>query len=113
MTLFSFLGLENEGFFDPWQLLAAIREKNITIGVNYVQAEVEGFRTNKDIRLSEGAGIEADVKSRRFSGVFVRPKMAGSSARPIETYQIINCAGPWAGNIAEMAGIGRNLRIIS
>jgi hypothetical protein len=92
-------------------LLSALREKNITLGVNYYQAEVEGFRTAKDPRLSEGNGIELDVNMRRFSGVFVKPKMAGASARPIETYQIVNCAGPWAGDIAEMAGIGKNLKM--
>lgn len=36
-------GLENEGIFDTWQLLSAIREKNITLGVQYVKGEVEGF----------------------------------------------------------------------
>lgn len=99
-------GLENEGFYDPWQLLSALREKNITLGVVYVQGEVEGFRFHKDVRYSESVGIETDVKSRRISGAFVKPKMIGASARPIETYQIINCGGPWAGQICEMAGIG-------
>jgi FAD-dependent oxidoreductase domain-containing protein 1 len=101
-----FLGLENEGFYDPWQLLSALREKNITLGVLYVQGEVEGFRFHKDPRFSDAVGIEADIKSRRISGAYFRPKMSGSSARPIETYQIINCAGPWSGQICEMAGIG-------
>lgn len=100
------LGLENEGFFDPWQLLSGLREKNITLGVTYVQGEVEGFRTAKDMRYSEAVGLEGDVKSRRISGAFIKPKLVGASARPIETYQIINCAGPWSGQIAEMAGIG-------
>jgi len=105
-------GLENEGFFDPWQLLSALREKNITIGVNYVQGEVEGFRTAKSVLYSESVGIDGDVKSRRMSGVYVKPKMVGASARPIETYQIINCAGPWAGQICEMAGIGKGTGIL-
>lgn len=105
----SSLGLENEGFYDPWQLLSALREKNITLGVLYVQGEVEGFRFHKDSRFSEAVGIEVDLKSRRISGAYFKPKMSGSSARPIETYQIINCAGPWAGQVCEMAGIGKLL----
>lgn len=32
--------------------------------------------------------------------------MTDASARPIRTNFIVNAAGPWAGNIAEMAGIG-------
>lgn len=104
--LISVLGLENEGFFDPWQLLAALREKNITLGVQYIQGEVEGFRTHRDVRYSEAIGVENHVKTRRMSGAFIKPKMVAGSARPVETYQIINCAGPWAGEICEMAGIG-------
>ncbi|KAI6190960.1 putative fad oxidoreductase [Aphelenchoides bicaudatus] len=106
-------GLENEGFFDPWQLLAALREKNITLGVLYVQGEVEGFRFHKDPRFSDAVGIEEDIKSRRMSGVYFKPKMSGSSARPIETYQVINCAGPWTGQICEMAGIGKGTGVLS
>lgn len=33
--------------------------------------------------------------------------MTGASARPIECFQIINAAGPWSGEIAKMAGIGK------
>lgn len=36
-------GLENEGWFDPWSLLSALREKNLTIGVHYIKAKVAGF----------------------------------------------------------------------
>lgn len=32
--------------------------------------------------------------------------MTGASARPIRCYQMINAAGPWAGEIGNMAGIG-------
>lgn len=38
--------------------------------------------------------------------------MTDASARPIRAYQIINCAGPWAGKIAEMAGIGTLLLLL-
>lgn len=32
--------------------------------------------------------------------------MTDASARPIRTHFVVNAAGPWAGKIAEMAGIG-------
>ena len=37
------LGLDNEGWFDPWSLLVAFRKKNIAMGVEYVTAEARGF----------------------------------------------------------------------
>jgi FAD-dependent oxidoreductase domain-containing protein 1 len=37
----------------------------------------------------------------------VRAQMTDASARPIRAHMIVNCAGPWAGKIAEMAGIGK------
>jgi len=36
-------GLENEGIVDPWQLLSAVREKNITLGVQYIKARIRNF----------------------------------------------------------------------
>lgn len=41
--LFPTLGLENEGIFDTWQLLSALREKNLTLGVRYLKGEMEGI----------------------------------------------------------------------
>ncbi|KAL6724782.1 hypothetical protein Aduo_019639 [Ancylostoma duodenale] len=108
------LGLENEGTFDTWQLLSAIREKNITLGVQYVKGEVEGFQFERHRTRAEPHAMEdhevADqekLRSQRITGVFVRPQMSDTSARPIRTHLIVNAAGPWAGKIAELAGIGK------
>ena len=37
------LGLEKEGWFDPWLLLNAFRQKGLSMGVDYVAAEAIGF----------------------------------------------------------------------
>jgi len=37
------LGLENEGWFDPWLLLGALKAKCINMGVKFVQGEVVDF----------------------------------------------------------------------
>ncbi|KAI6222507.1 putative fad oxidoreductase [Aphelenchoides besseyi] len=105
-------GLENEGFFDPWQLLSALREKNITLGVHYFKGEVEGFRYQFDHREPTPYGRKEDpddfvLKNQRITGALIRPKMVGASARPVGIYQIINCAGPWAGDVCRLAGIGK------
>lgn len=41
------LGLEKEGWFDPWSYLYAMKRKNMSMGVEYVGAEVKGFVFSK------------------------------------------------------------------
>ncbi|XGW16336.1 hypothetical protein V3C99_001641 [Haemonchus contortus] len=114
------LGLENEGTFDTWQLLSAIREKNITLGVQYVKGEVEGFQFERSRTRPEPHAMEdheiADqekLRAQNISGVFVRPQMSDTSARPIRAHMIVNAAGPWAGKIAELAGIGKGQGLLA
>lgn len=38
------LGLEKEGWFDPWSLLCAFKKKAIHLGAQYVNAEVKAFQ---------------------------------------------------------------------
>lgn len=38
------LGLENEGWFDPWTLLCALKKKASHLGAQYVNAEVKAFQ---------------------------------------------------------------------
>lgn len=38
------LGLEKEGWFDPWSLLCAFKKKALHLGVEYVNAEVKAFQ---------------------------------------------------------------------
>jgi hypothetical protein len=41
-------GLHGEGWFDPHSLLAALKKKNISLGVQYINAEVIGFTKRID-----------------------------------------------------------------
>lgn len=45
------LGLEKEGWFDPWSLLFAFKRKAISMGVEYITAEAKGFnfQLNKEM----------------------------------------------------------------
>ncbi|VDN08296.1 unnamed protein product [Thelazia callipaeda] len=104
-------GLENEGIIDAWQLLSAIREKNLTLGVQYLKGEVEGFHFDRmHIRHDlYGAVEDADEqcwRDKQIRGVYVRPEMTDASARIIRSSQIVVAAGAWSGHIARMARIG-------
>lgn len=43
ICLFPCSGLNGEGWFDPHSLLAALKQRNIGLGVRYIDAEVIGF----------------------------------------------------------------------
>ncbi|CAG5117537.1 unnamed protein product [Candidula unifasciata] len=90
------LGLEGEGWLDPWSYLRALKQKNISLGVKYVHGELTGF---------ELVEIETDgpVKFKLDAGVTRTP-----DGREHETKfcLAINCAGPWAADVAEMARVG-------
>ncbi|XP_060084218.1 FAD-dependent oxidoreductase domain-containing protein 1-like [Ylistrum balloti] len=88
-------GIQGEGWFDPWLLLSALKKKNISLGVNYVNAEVEGFF------LSDR---QNDIDMGRLSGLQI--KRSDGTSDSMEFAMCINCAGAWAGEVAKLAGIG-------
>lgn len=92
------LGLEGEGWIDPWSLLRAFKQKNISLGTKYVHGELIDFEflTKQD----HGGG---NRNLRLDSGV-IRTK--DGREHEIRFSVVINCAGPWAADIAEMAKIG-------
>lgn len=62
---FCITGLENEGTIDAWQLLSAIREKNLTLGVQYVKGEVESMLHKVITCLCFSNKVKVKVKWRR------------------------------------------------
>jgi FAD-dependent oxidoreductase domain-containing protein 1 len=77
------LGLEHEGWVDPYGLLQAFRKKARSLGVQYVEDEVTGL---------ERAGSHlATVEL--------------ASGETIACGAVVNAAGPRAGMVAELAGI--------
>lgn len=109
-------GLENEGIFDTWQLLSALREKNMSLGVNYIKADFEGIAYKDPLfnrptgQIHGGMKVSesnlAEMAKFGLQGAIIRPQMSGASARPIICSELFNAAGPWAGEIALKGGIG-------
>ena len=60
-----FLGLENEGWLDPYALLQAFRRKAISLGVNVIRDEVTGLRCRAnritEVALKSGASVTPGV----------------------------------------------------
>lgn len=41
-------GIRNEGWFDPWSLLTAFRQKAVAMGVHYLHGEVTGVGVGEE-----------------------------------------------------------------
>lgn len=75
------LGLSNEGWFDPWTLISALKYKAIDLGVTYVHGEVCGMEQG------EGGRVES---------VQYRPASDPSSANQLGCGWVVNAAGAWS-----------------
>jgi len=95
-------GLENEGWFDPWSLLYALKRKAISLGVEYVDGEAVGFEFKKmpDMLMD---GIEPGSYE-TVEKVLV--KTANGEIRSVKFGIVIIAAGPFSAKVARMARIG-------
>uniref|UniRef100_A0A8C0Y4A9 FAD-dependent oxidoreductase domain-containing protein 1 n=1 Tax=Cyprinus carpio carpio TaxID=630221 RepID=A0A8C0Y4A9_CYPCA len=96
------LGLENEGWFDPWSLLNALRRKAVSMGVYQCFGEVTGFKCAANLAETTDGEV---LNVQRIKYVNVR--MPNSlEYQPVECAVVVNAAGANSGKIASMLGIG-------
>ncbi|KAI8491484.1 FAD-dependent oxidoreductase domain-containing protein 1 [Branchiostoma belcheri] len=93
-------GMENEGWFDPWLLLMALKKKAISLGVNHCHGEVTDLIVDAKPGMIEGRLCKkiSHVKVKMINSIQYQNVQAG---------HYINTAGPWAQDIARMIGIGQ------
>uniref|UniRef100_A0A4W3GWU1 FAD-dependent oxidoreductase domain-containing protein 1 n=1 Tax=Callorhinchus milii TaxID=7868 RepID=A0A4W3GWU1_CALMI len=95
-------GLENEGWFDPWMLLNAFRNKALSMGIHHCYGEVTGLKHSvQEVEANDGS----TVTFKRIHHVHVQ--MPDSlEYQPVECSLVVNAAGAWSAKVAEMIGIG-------
>ncbi|XP_059723184.1 FAD-dependent oxidoreductase domain-containing protein 1 [Haemorhous mexicanus] len=95
-------GLEDEGWFDPWTLLNALRRKATSLGVQSCSGEVRAFVTSTNYMMSS-APPSARIK-------YVHVHMPDSlEYQPVACAIVVNAAGAWAGKLLEAEGLPRGL----
>ncbi|KAK4015385.1 FAD-dependent oxidoreductase domain-containing protein [Daphnia magna] len=97
------LGLENEGWFDPWSLLNGFRNKALEMGVEFVKAETVGFETQETI-VPEQPGIGDSGCYHKLKRVHVR--LHDGDIRTIDFSKCVMAAGAQSGKVSKLAGIG-------
>lgn len=73
-------GHENEGYFDPWSLLTALKAKSISQGVDYIDGEVTNAKvergSNSQVRVeSVGYCTEGGRREEVAAGVVVNVRL--------------------------------------
>ncbi|XP_012216679.1 FAD-dependent oxidoreductase domain-containing protein 1 [Linepithema humile] len=101
------LGLEKEGWFDPWSLLCALKRKATYLGVQYVNADVKAFQY-----VQEPGTYERDMTpAKKLNNVVVKTK--DGEIKKIEFSSVIIAAGAFSGDVAELADIGMGKDLLS
>lgn len=103
------LGLEKEGWFDPWLMLYSLKKRAIEYGAHYLNAEVVGFdfKKHEDL-IVEGVDIGTYEALDR-----VIVKMPDGSVEPIKFGMCVIAAGAQSGNVAKLARIGTGSNMLS
>ncbi|NXD73667.1 FXRD1 protein, partial [Eolophus roseicapillus] len=95
-------GLEDEGWFDPWTLLTALRRKAMALGVLSCAGEVRG---------EGGTCTERGVPWGSHVGC-VCPQVYMQDSleyQPVTCAIVVNAAGAWAAELLEAAGLPKAL----
>jgi glycine/D-amino acid oxidase-like deaminating enzyme len=82
------IGTDREGWFDAWSLFQSFRRKAISLGADYIKGAV--------------TGVERD--GNRITGVTL------DNGEHIACGALVNAAGPWAGDVAALAGVDLPVR---
>jgi len=104
------LGLENEGWFDSWNMLQAVKLKNIQLGVDYIDGEVIYFRKHSIIGQSGHNVMDVTddgkdvLQGRNYEAHVLLPN--SNKVYPVHFGQLVLAGGGETGNLAKLANIG-------
>ncbi|XP_063702521.1 FAD-dependent oxidoreductase domain-containing protein 1-like [Culicoides brevitarsis] len=102
-------GLEKEGWFDPWSLLCAFKNRAIEYGAHYTQAEVVGFQIETDETTMSPHDDFGHLQ--KLDKAIV--KMPNGEIRTIKFAICVLAAGAQSGKIAKMANIGTGRGVLN
>lgn len=86
------LGMKNQGWFDPWSYLVAMKKKCVSLGVDVIEGEVTSFDLTSENAIER---VHIDKKSTGSEEV---------QRRSVSASKVVNAAGPWASKILEACG---------
>lgn len=85
-------GEKNEGYFDPWMFVSALKQKNASMGVEYIEADI--LSAVMVPAVSGGGDHVIDEISFRRRGQ--------AEVDKIHATEVVNCAGAWSGRLLHL-----------
>ncbi|RLN93781.1 hypothetical protein DYB28_006760 [Aphanomyces astaci] len=86
------LGLQDEGWFDPWSYLTGLKRANLHLGVEYV----------------EGTVVAPMAKTKGHDHIIIDHVTVATSQGQLVQFapgHVVNAAGAWAHDVAVLAGV--------
>jgi len=111
------LGLESEGWFDPWNLLQSVKMKNQHLGVDYINGEVIYFKKHSLQSINPNYNMDTYEDGspvpmgRNFEAHILLPD--SNQVYPIHFHKVVLAGGGETGNLARMCGIGMGQGVMS
>ena len=96
-------GVQNEGWFDPWSLLIALKGKAEFLGANFLNAEFLDFNLKRQY-YSEGDRDDTGLPPEKCQYAIYR--LPSGEERQIRFAQVVIAAGAESGEVAKKLGIG-------
>ncbi|XP_071529986.1 FAD-dependent oxidoreductase domain-containing protein 1-like [Panulirus ornatus] len=103
------IGLENEGWFDPWSLLFSLKRKAVSLGAQYVTGKVTGLNSElQDEMILEGVAMSniRHIKSAEVT-------LPNGEKHSINFSILVVAAGAWSSEVGHLVGIGDGDGIMS
>ncbi|XP_063589994.1 FAD-dependent oxidoreductase domain-containing protein 1-like [Penaeus indicus] len=102
------IGLENEGWFDPWNFLFSLRRKAVSLGAEYVNGKVTGLEYHSlDDMVTEvtGSSVLQNLNCAEIT-------LPDGEKRNIRFSICVVAAGAWSGEVGRLVGIGKGTGIM-
>jgi FAD-dependent oxidoreductase domain-containing protein 1 len=83
-------GVKNEGYFDPWSFIMAMKRKAVSLGVEYIEGNIIGANVSN----KNGSVSLHEVKSININD--------GKNEINLASKYYVNAAGAWAGELVNL-----------
>ncbi|KUF90881.1 hypothetical protein AM588_10003055 [Phytophthora nicotianae] len=87
------LGMKDQGWFDPWAFLNAMKRKSVSLGVDVLEGEVKHFDLGGQNQIEK---VHIEVKS--------SPECGDMRFNSVRAGVVVNAAGCWSSKLLEACG---------
>jgi FAD-dependent oxidoreductase domain-containing protein 1 len=83
---------KNEGYFDPWSYVNAMKKKSISVGVDYLEGEV--------VNATLEGSTSSPASSAKITSIDI--KLSNGDIQKVSGNTYVNTAGAWGGKLVDI-----------